>query len=78
VEEYQLEVSTPEIDTALCDGCGMCVAACPSGALALDAGKATIALPEACRWDGACELACPRGAIAVPYAIVLGNRDVTY
>ena len=60
----------PEIDPALCDGCGQCVPACTPGALAIMEGKAMLALPERCEYDGKCEPACPRDAIRLPYLIV--------
>ncbi len=63
----------PEIDMTRCDGCGLCLPACASGALGLDGGKAILARPELCQWDSACELACPRGAIRVPYFVVFGD-----
>jgi ferredoxin len=63
----------PEIDAALCDGCGRCLPACLSGALGVRAGKAALINPDLCRYDGSCELVCPTNAIRVPYAI--GFRD---
>ncbi|OQA44155.1 MAG: Electron transport complex subunit RsxB [Chloroflexi bacterium ADurb.Bin325] len=61
----------PEIDEALCDGCGRCLAACETGALALVEGKAVLARPDLCEYDAACEPLCPTGAIQLPYVIVL-------
>ncbi len=60
----------PEIDAALCDGCGKCLPACMSGALGVRAGKATLIRPDLCRYDGNCELVCPTDAIRVAYVIV--------
>ena len=52
------------IDAERCDGCGSCVEACPTGAVYLVEGKAT--LDEAlCRECEACLAACPAGAIAL-------------
>jgi NAD-dependent dihydropyrimidine dehydrogenase PreA subunit len=64
----------PEIETAVCDGCGKCLTACDAGALALVSSKAILARPELCQYDGNCEPACPTGAISLPYVIVLGVR----
>ncbi len=66
-------IDCPEIDISRCDGCGLCVPACTSGALGLEAGKAVLLRPDLCRWDSACELACPRDAIHVPYLVVFGS-----
>ena len=60
----------PEIEPALCDGCGKCLPACPSGALGLQAGKAALLRPALCHYDGNCELLCPTDAIRIPFAIV--------
>jgi NAD-dependent dihydropyrimidine dehydrogenase PreA subunit len=62
----------PEINEAICTGCGDCVAVCPTGALALAGGKAVMAHPEQCIYDGECEPICPVAAIQLPYVIVLG------
>ena len=50
------------IDTERCTGCGACLEVCPTGALRLVEGKATIA-PEICRGCEACLEACPEKAI---------------
>ena len=63
-------IVSPEIDSALCTGCGDCVVACRPGALAMVAGKAVVAYPERCAYDGGCEPVCPVGAIQLPYVIV--------
>jgi len=56
-----------EVDPARCSGCGLCVPACPYGAVALggEAGReAARVSEELCRGCGACVAACPVGAIA--------------
>jgi MinD superfamily P-loop ATPase len=61
----------PEIDAATCDGCGECLKACKTGALALNNSQAILAFPERCEYDAACEPVCPVHAINLPYAILL-------
>jgi NAD-dependent dihydropyrimidine dehydrogenase PreA subunit len=61
----------PLIDPHLCDGCGLCVHACPTRALTLLEGKAIVANPLACEYSGLCEAVCPTQAITRPFEIVL-------
>ncbi|MEW6241851.1 MAG: 4Fe-4S binding protein [Chloroflexota bacterium] len=60
----------PLIDPRLCDGCGLCVRACPTQALAVQDGKAVVASPLACEYSGLCEAVCPAQAITRPFKIV--------
>ena len=50
------------VDTDRCNGCGDCVEACPTGAMRIVAGKATVNA-EVCRECETCMSACPVGAI---------------
>jgi ferredoxin len=52
-----------EIDREKCDGCGLCVAACHEGAIALENGKAKLVREDYCDGLGNCLPACPAGAI---------------
>ena len=65
----------PQIDSRRCAGNGDCVAGCPTGALALVAGKATLARPEACVYCADCEALCRQGAISLPYLVVEGDES---
>jgi len=61
----------PLIDPQLCDGCSLCVRACPTKALELRNNKAVVANPLACEYSGLCEAVCPTQAITRPFEIVL-------
>ena len=52
------------IDETRCDGCGLCVEACPTGAIRLVEGVARVE-QSLCRGCEACLEACPTGAISV-------------
>ena len=62
----------PEINQAVCTGCGDCLAVCRPHALALVKGKAVLVRPDLCEYDGGCEPVCPVAAIQVPYLVVFG------
>lgn len=59
----------PRLDQNLCTGCGECITACPTGALAQVNGKAALVFPDLCTYCAACESICPVGAIELPYLI---------
>lgn len=63
----------PIIDESRCDGCGLCVELCSTGALALRDGKAVVVNPGACVYEGVCEDICPRGAIGRPFEVVFAT-----
>jgi len=61
-ERRALEPLAAEIDAAICGGCGICVASCAFGAVALGPdGKARVE-PAYCRGCGICTAGCPTGA----------------
>jgi len=64
------EWPVPLIDPTRCNGCSLCVRACPTGALAMSGGVAVVARPEVCNYTGLCEMICPTGAIQRPFEIV--------
>ncbi|MDP2645066.1 MAG: ferredoxin family protein [Desulfobacterales bacterium] len=55
------------IDTALCDGCGICVEACPMDVLRFDGQtkKAFVKYLRDCQTCLLCEISCPVKAIYV-------------
>jgi len=53
------------IDESKCDGCGLCISACPEGALRIVDGKARLVAERLCDGMGACLGHCPRGAIII-------------
>ena len=55
-------VSKPELDPALCIGCGLCVKMCPPQSLKLVKGKPSFDLPNCIRCY-CCQEHCPEGAI---------------
>ena len=64
----------PQIDPDKCNGCELCVAGCPTGAVAMQGTLAVIARPDLCSYCADCEDICPTGAIGLPYQIVLAPQ----
>ncbi len=54
-----------QIDEEKCDGCGLCIPACPEGALAIIDGKARLVREDFCDGLGACLGDCPQDALHV-------------
>ncbi len=55
-------IPIPEVDEALCDGCGECGRLCRYHAI-VSFGSAPLVFPDLCHGCGGCALVCPRGAI---------------
>jgi len=64
------ERPVPIIDPVCCTGCGLCVKACPTGALAMSGSTAVVAWPAACEYTGDCERICPMQTISRSFQIV--------
>jgi ferredoxin len=61
-----LGAMVPYLHPKACNGCGLCVQACPSGTVTVHGGKALLNLdPSKCGDCLACHDACPRRAIDV-------------
>ncbi len=58
----EISILVPEVDEALCDGCGECSRFCEYKALAVLA-KRVLIFPELCHGCGGCTRVCPQGAI---------------
>lgn len=53
-----------KIDEELCNGCGICAAACHEGAIGMVEGKAKLMREDYCDGLGDCLPSCPAGAIS--------------
>ena len=58
----RIEPEKALIDESKCDGCGLCVEACPYRAIAMRGGRPAVDFVT-CTGCGACIPACPRGAM---------------
>lgn len=67
----------PEINPALCAGCGGCTKVCPEGdILQLVNNKAVLVSPTKCVGHGECEAACPMGAIDLVFGTKTRGMDI--
>ncbi len=62
VDQHNVNILIPQIQTQLCTGCGKCVDVCQFHALAI-IGKKVMVFPQLCHGCGSCTLNCPEGAI---------------
>jgi NAD-dependent dihydropyrimidine dehydrogenase PreA subunit len=63
--KYLKNVTTLQLDTEACNGCGMCANVCPHGVFEINSRKTTIVDLDACMECGACVNNCPVNAISV-------------
>ncbi|MBF0557884.1 MAG: nitroreductase family protein [Nitrospirae bacterium] len=59
-----MEENRINIDSDLCNGCGLCAGVCPTGTISLVEGKAAVSGEDSFSC-GHCEAVCPQGAIRV-------------
>ena len=62
---YLDDVSTIELNGALCVGCTLCTQVCPHSVFEMSGRKAKITDRNGCMECGACVKNCPSGAISV-------------
>jgi len=62
-EEKVVSLPVPQVDEALCDGCGLCSKICQFSAI-VTFGTAPLIFPEMCHGCGGCTLVCPPKAIS--------------
>ncbi len=62
VGEEIVSIPVPEVDEALCDGCGECGRFCEYHAI-VSFGAAALVFPEMCHGCGGCAMVCPQKAI---------------
>ncbi len=53
------------VDRRICVACGVCMKACPRGAIAIDRGCFAVVEAEKCVGCGLCAKACPAGCVSV-------------
>ncbi len=62
---YLSGVTTLQLESTACVGCGMCAEVCPHGVFVLEGKKTSIGDLDGCMECGACALNCPTEAIRV-------------
>jgi NAD-dependent dihydropyrimidine dehydrogenase PreA subunit len=63
--KYLSNVSSLQLTTERCTGCGACTEVCPHGVFSIVEKKAVIVDRDRCMECGACSMNCPFGALWV-------------
>ena len=66
-ERRPVEPLAVAVEAARCGSCGICVAACPFGAIRLGPDRKALVEAVHCRGCGTCAAACPTGAATAPH-----------
>ncbi|MFH0769319.1 MAG: 4Fe-4S dicluster domain-containing protein [Chloroflexota bacterium] len=65
----------PDLDSELCNGCGLCLVVCHGGGITEYGDKVRISETPNCDYCSICEAVCPQGAIRCGYIIVSGEEQ---
>jgi len=64
-----MDLVLPEIDRAVCNLCGNCLAICPEDSLYVESDQIVFKQPVTCTYCALCEEACPQDAIRCEFEI---------
>jgi MinD superfamily P-loop ATPase len=64
-------MAAPQIDSAKCTGCGLCITVCLKNGLKVVDNVVLFIGGDECNWCGMCEAVCENEAISCPYDIVI-------
>ena len=67
--KYLKDVTTLQLDSGKCTGCGACTQVCPHGVFEIRDKRAVIVAQDACIECGACAGNCRDGALSVQVGV---------
>ncbi len=74
---YIADVVTLNLDSALCNGCGICLEVCPHAVFVFEDDTAVISDRNACMECGACALNCETTALTVRRGVGCAEAVIT-